>query len=264
MTKQNYSIVSVERALQVLLFLAKQNEQIGITELSERLNLSKVAIFRIISTLVENDFVIQDPNTSYYELGPSVLKLTERFQIGNTLIRIAQPYLEELALLTKEVVNIGIIHNGKVLILSSVLGRPKSMFTLNLGPIAEFHSSSLGKALLSDKSRSTITTLIGEHPLQKYTHHTKATLDEFLEEMDSTKNSGIFLDDEETEEGLLCIGSPVRDWNNNIIAAISVSGLKSRIMEIGLETVRGYIFQTIDKITIRLNRDNISLTEILA
>lgn len=263
MTDQSYTIVSVKRALQVLLFLAAQNKQVGITELSDSFNLSKIAIFRIISTLVESDFVIQDPNTSLYELGPSVLKLTERFQIGNTLIRIAKPYLEELASLTKEDVNIGIIHNGKVLVLSSVQGRPQSRFTLNLGPIAEFHSSSLGKALLSDKPLQTIISLVGENQLQRFSKNTKTTLREFLEELDSVKNSGISIDDEETEEGLMCIGAPVRDWNNNVIAAISVSGLKSRMVEMGLETVKGFIFQATAKITLRLNRENISLTELL-
>lgn len=49
----------------------------------------------------------------------------------------------------------------------------------------------------------------------------------------------------------MCIGAPVRDWNNNVIAAISVSGLKSRMVEMGLETVKGFIFQATAKITLR-------------
>jgi len=259
MTNQPHTIVSVERALQVLLALADLNKQVGITELSKHLMISKVAIYRIMTTLVASDFVIQDPTTSLYEMGPSVLRLTERFQIRNTLVRITQPYLEELASKTKEVTNLGIINNGKVLVLSSIIGRPQSRFTLNLGPVAEFHASSLGKALLSDKSQKTISSLLSENPLPKFTQNTKTTIKEFLDELDSVKSTGIAIDDEETEEGLMCIGAPIKDWNNNIIAAISVSGLKSRLVEMRLETVKSLVIQAADKITKRLNRENLLL-----
>lgn len=253
MAKQNYTIVAVERALQVLQKLAQVPQPVGITELSQSLNLSKVAVFRVVSTLMEYDFIIQDPITSLYELGPGVLKLTERYQIRNTLLTLSAPYLDELAAFTQEVVNIGIFQSGKVLVLKNILGRPRSKFTLHIGPVAEVHSTSLGKALVSDKSHSAIMNILGDQPFHRYTRNTITTIDEFLKELDEARYSGIFFDDEETEEGLLCIGTPVRDWNKNVIAAISVSGMKSRLLEFGLEKIKEALVETAWKISTRLS-----------
>jgi IclR family transcriptional regulator, KDG regulon repressor len=256
MTNQNYTIVAVERALRVLLKLANESQPVGITDLSQSLGLSKVAIFRIMNTLMASNFVIQDRETSLYELGPSVLRLAESFQIRNTLLTLAQPCLEELAEKTKEVANLGIIHEGKVFVLKSVLGRPRSRFTLHLGPVADIHSSSIGKAILADKSHKVITDILGDQPLQKYTSNTKTNIKEFINDLDSSKESGVYIDDEETEEGLMCVGAPVRDWNNNIIAAISVSGLKSRLIEFGLDKIKESALQTSMEISQRIKKAN--------
>jgi len=198
------------------------------------------------------DFVIQNPDTCLYELGPSVLKLTHGFQLHNSLLTMAMPFLVELAAATKEVANIGVIRNGKVLMLKSVLGRPKSMFTLHLGPEASLHSSSIGKAILSGLQKEEVIALLGKPPFHKNTQHTITTPDAFLEDLERSKTTNVFFDNEEAEEGLMCIGTPVRDWNNEIVAAISVSGFKPRLEKFGLDKIKALTLNSAEKISARL------------
>lgn len=252
MSSQNYTIVSVERTLQLLLLLAQEHRPLGVTEMSEALGFSKVAVFRTISTLMDYDFVVQNPDTTLYELGPSVLKLTQGFQLRNSLLTIAMPYLKELAMATKEVANIGVIQNGKVLMLKSVLGRPKSMFTLHLGPEASIHCSSIGKAIMSGLQKDEIVALLGKPPFPKNTRHTITTTEAFLEDLEKSRVSNIFFDNEEAEDGLMCIGTPVRDWSNEIVAAISVSGFKPRLERFGVEKIKALALDTAQRLSTRL------------
>ena len=57
-----------------------------------------------------------------------------------------------------------------------------------------------------------------------------ARLDPTLEELDDVREKGYAIDREELELGLTCIGAPILDHSGHAIAAISLSGPKSRML----------------------------------
>jgi IclR family KDG regulon transcriptional repressor len=60
------------------------------------------------------------------------------------------------------------------------------------------------------------------------------------------------LDDEEYEQGLRCIGAPIRDYRDEVIAAVSTSGYASVITRERVEEVAGYVVKAARDISRRM------------
>ncbi len=220
-------IVVLARALQVLEWLAQHGKPAGVTELGNGLQIPKASVYRILRTLEDHQIVIQDSETELYTLGPGILRLSHDIKLEPVLVPLVQPFLEDLSRRTGETASLGVIRDGKVLVLRSV-SKSDSRLTIDLGPVADLHCSSLGKALLLDKDLSEIKSLIGSRSLHAYTRNTLRTVDELSHQLDSVRKAGVSMDNEETEEGLICYGAPIRHWAGRVVAAISVSAPKAR------------------------------------
>jgi DNA-binding IclR family transcriptional regulator len=246
------NIKVVDRTLQILQHMADHGVPLGVTEIGENLEIPSATVYRILSTLVDHDYVTQDPETQSYLLGPGILRLSSKVQIKPGLTIIVRPYLERLAFETEEMANLGILRSRNVLIVASATGRLDSKLALRLEPTAELHCSSLGKALLADMTKQEISALLGPEPFPRHTQNTKTTLEELVFETETIRSSKLSVDDEETEEGLMCFGSPIRDWRGIIVAAVSVSAPAARLDGQRSDYVGKLVMKAASEITERL------------
>lgn len=63
---------------------------------------------------------------------------------------------------------------------------------------------------------------------------------------------GYAVDNMEHEEGLRCIGAPIRDCTGNVFAAISVSGPSQRITLGNVSELGKVVMATADRISVQL------------
>ena len=70
-------VQSVDRTLTILEVLSDYEEGLGITEISEKVELHKSTVHRLLNTLIYKGYIKQDKNTNKYGL---TLKL---FELGN-------------------------------------------------------------------------------------------------------------------------------------------------------------------------------------
>lgn len=69
-------IQSVERSLIILEKLSKNPKGMGITELANQLDVAKSTTHRLLTTLMNKGFVIQDEETKNYILGMKIIELS--------------------------------------------------------------------------------------------------------------------------------------------------------------------------------------------
>ncbi len=72
-------VLSVTKALCILEELSGDPEGSGLIELSNRVSMNKTTVYRILTSLIERDFVEQDNVTGKYKLGMKVLSLAHSF-----------------------------------------------------------------------------------------------------------------------------------------------------------------------------------------
>ncbi|TGD84065.1 ArsR family transcriptional regulator [Mycolicibacterium sp. CH28] len=87
-----------QRVLTILDFLAKHpHERFGLSELARRLDLAKPTCLGIVTTLTESGYLVRDPGTKTYRLGPSLITLGH---IAQESLRVNPAARTELARLS--------------------------------------------------------------------------------------------------------------------------------------------------------------------
>ena len=82
----------------------------------------------------------------------------------------------------------------------------------------------LGTAFIAFLPDPELQTLLKRLPLKALTTATITRFSQLKDELKRVREQGYAVDNEEFEEGLKCIGAPVQDHSDKVIAAISIAG----------------------------------------
>jgi IclR family KDG regulon transcriptional repressor len=226
-----YRVQVLERSLGILDLLCSDGPELSLIELSERLQLHKSTTHRLIGVLEQYRFVEKSTSTGRYRLG---LKL---FELGSKAIahidwkERARRYLERLAYETGETAHLCILDDGEVLYLEKVEAPRTVRVPSIVGRRYPAHCGAAGKTLLAFQPEEEIAELIKRRGLKAYTRNTLTTPAQLRDGLRLVREQGYAIDNEEFEEGLECIGAPIRDYSGKVVAAISIAGPTFRVNE---------------------------------
>jgi len=225
--KNKYAAPALEQALKIIDFMSRDGAERGINEISRELGMSVNMAYRIL---------IQLANYGYAELAATgKYRLSTRlFTIGMRLysrfdLRIrSRPHLEKLCEDTGETCQIQVPDKDRMIVLDSIT--PNADFYLKTVPGSRvyYHANAFGKAVLAFMDESELDSIIPEK-LPALTKNTITTRRKLLEELKKTRATGLAYDREEYLSGLYCIGAPVFDVNEKVVAGLGVTGIISRL-----------------------------------
>ncbi len=237
--KSDYVIQTVSNALR-LLESFRDDEELGVTELSKRLELHKNNVFRLLATLEERGYIEQCGKTDRYRLGPRCLELGRAFAKTRSLLRHARAVLESLAEDVGETAHLANLQELEVLHLDSQPGTGLVVAGERVGQRLPAHCTALGKVLLGMGTRELRErfdrSVAQSDGLAGRTAFSITDRDKFFEHLRGVASEEIAIDFEECELGLACIAAPVFDASGLVVAALSVSGPSVRLTESVLRT----------------------------
>ncbi len=109
------------------------------------------------------------------------------------------------------------------------------------------------KFLLSDLPEEILNEILQGKGLPRRTGNTITEIDLLKEHLKSVRRQGYAVDDEENEEGIRCVGTPIYNEAGKAVAAVSVSGPAFRITKKAIqETLKREVMATALKISRRL------------
>ena len=232
----NYQLNSVSRVTQVLAALDGDHGS-SLREVARATGLSEATALRYLTSLASGNMVERDPITGVYRLGLELYRLGQRALAQRDVHRIAMPYMRALRDEFQETVNLASRLHHQIVILE-VLDSPRSLRKgVGPGAVDSWHSTSVGKAIMSRLSWSDVEEILRHHPLARLTPNTITRPDRLQKDLTRSRQRGYAVDDEESDEGLKCVGAPVLDHHGQAQFAISVSGPASRMTPNRLETV---------------------------
>ncbi|MDD3169532.1 MAG: IclR family transcriptional regulator [Eubacteriales bacterium] len=223
-------IQSVERAIKILDTFAQQNNELGVTEIANMLELKKSTIFGILATLEKYGFVQQNPATGKYNLGLKLLELGMIMQDNMDIRTVARPSLKDLVDQYKETVHLVIQDRDEVVNIDKIEGPSAINIRSRIGKRNPIHATGVGKCLLAYNEAHEIEKITGKE-LKRYTPNTITEPDLLKKELERIREKGYSIDHEEIEEGLRCIAAPIKDHRGRVIGAISLSGPSVRITD---------------------------------
>ncbi|WDL97912.1 IclR family transcriptional regulator [Alicyclobacillus sp. ALC3] len=214
---------TLARGLQVLdCFLTGVERELGIKDLAGRLNLPQTNVARLVATLVEAGYLVQQPVTRQYRLGLRAYLLGLRANPAEELRRIAHPVLERLATQTGETVSLNVIDLASLegVCIASIDSPAQIKLTTRVGSVRPLYWGATRKVLLAfaeqhDQEAVLVRAQIDLSP---------AELTKLRRELAEICENGFAESVEELDEGAYAIAAPVLSPGGALLAGVAVAG----------------------------------------
>ena len=205
------TIQSVDRALEVLIYLEAADQETSITKMASDMGVYKSTIYRTLATLEARGFVRKNPDTDRYWLGNRLFSLGKSVENHLGIQEVVRPSARKLYEAYHETVNVAILERDhdevyrSVIVLKEEGGHQMLTVNLPVGASVECHSTSGGKCLLAF-GRNIDLSVYEKRPLHAYTDRTITSATELRAELEQVRRQGYAMDRDEMEHGLTCIG----------------------------------------------------------
>jgi DNA-binding IclR family transcriptional regulator len=231
----SYFIKSVNNALELLEQFNVDSDELGVTELSKRLNLHKNKVFRLLATLETKGYIEQNNTRENYRLGLKSLELGQAFikQLG--FVRSAKPFLKEIVEKCNETAYLGIIRQNSSLYVDVEEANQIVKVVNRVGCRLPIHCTAIGKAQVAYASEEELEKLGILDNMERFTPNTIVDKAKFMKHLKEVTRQGYALDNEEYDLGVKCIGVPLRDYTGRVVGGISVSSPSFRMTDELLE-----------------------------
>ena len=225
MADQEVKVKSLGKALKVLSCFTIQEPVLGVSELAERMGVSKSNIHNIVSTFCDLGY-LRHLSDGRYTLGLRMLEYA--FIINQNLgyPKAVYDVLVETANQTGEIVYFGLPYETNVLYLYVV--HPVDRINVLpyrdiLGETSPLYCTGIGKAMLSHMPESEWRSKIPDRRV-RYQPNTLTDLEQILDELRRTRQRGYAIDNCERDPNVRCVGVPIYNTAGELIAGMSTSG----------------------------------------
>lgn len=224
-------VQSVDRTLTILEVLSDYSDGIGITEISDLVNLHKSTVYRLLSTLIYKGYVVQDEESSKYKITFKLFELGSKKVDKLDLLKSSKPYTKMLMESINEVVHLIIREEADIIYIDKVEANNTISMKSRIGKRAPMYCTATGKAMLAFLPEDEILKVWHSSKIVKLTENTITDFITFKKELQTIKRNGYAIDDEENEIGVKCVGAPIFNMSGDVVAAISLTGPMHRITD---------------------------------
>lgn len=246
-SNRKYDAPAAGATLEILEFMVDNPDSWGPTELARQLGLTSNMTFRILNVLIERGYVEKD-SAGNCRLTANLLALGMKCQRNFDLRRCAHPWLEELACETQESVQMQIPDGDRMLQFDFVAPPMPFYIVVSVGSRVYWHCNAFGRAVvafLPEEKQKQILAL----PTPRLNVHTICDKKLLQEELQKIRSSYCASEFEEYLLGNYCIASPVFNAVSEVVAAVGITGLTSRLDPESLPDLRQKVLNCANKVS---------------
>lgn len=222
------TVRSVEHAMALLWALRGAPGPLPLSQLARSVNLSSSSTLHLMRTLELGSLVMRDER-GLYSLGWGVYELGMAVTGSSDLSKAARFHLDKLAEETGEAVLLGILDEDTVLYLDrGQVTQSWFAMTANAGRRSPLHTTATGKLLLAYLPAEHADRILCE-PLQAATTYTITVRKKLTESLRDIRRQGFATCWQEQEIGLCSVAVPIRDFRDDVCAALTIAGPSARV-----------------------------------
>jgi len=204
----------------------------GVTQLAERLGLSKSTTYTHLQTLEAAGLITK--HGTDYQLSYKFLQLGEYVKHRSLLYQVGKAEVDRLADETGQYCHLVSEENGRGVNLYKIRGETAvgdEYQAAKLQHRDRLHMTAAGKAILAALERERVEEIIETHGLPSWTEQTITDPETLFQALSDIQERGYAYNDEEEIEGLRAVGAPICDRDGRVLGALSVSGPTSFLRE---------------------------------
>lgn len=222
------------RVADVLALFTTGPAVLGVSEIARELGIGKAVVHRILQSLASRSFVVADPRTRAYRLGPGAVALGARALRDLDLRQVARPVLIALRDHTLETTTLSAPFGRSRVYLDQYESPQEIKMKVALGRPYPLYAGASSRAILAFLPEATQESIIaaGLTPLTPATIGTGAQLRRRLTE---TRATGYATSRGERQEGAGSVAAAVFSMDGEVAGAISVCGPVSRFEATSVE-----------------------------
>lgn len=227
------AIRSVNRAMDILSYVAEKDCSSSLAEISRDLGLSMSTTHRLLACLQAGGIVERDAG-NHYRLGPSVFKWARSPSYQGTVAALALPFLYELRDLTRETTSFHLLVSRHVVCVEKVDSHNPHRVMPRIGETLPLGIGAVSKVVLTylaENQRTFILRLCADHGVR---HMDPEALEQ---ELNAIRRRGFALSLGEVLADVASASAPIFNSRGRIMGAIAVSGPMPRL---SLETLEAH------------------------
>jgi DNA-binding IclR family transcriptional regulator len=223
---------ATSRVLAVLsAFVSKLDGNYGVTELGEKLGMTKNMVYRAVTTLTDQGFLIRDAGGTRYELGLRILELQNATTREPDLRGLCAPTLQEIYKLTGETVSLSVRRGDNVVFIDGVETHRPGTWRNQIGDSRPLHSVASSRAVLAFLPDTEIDDYIARKSPLKISANEELSTNDLWDSIRLIREQGYSRYQRTARPRMMSVAFPIWDSNGRVQGAVAVGGPQDRFGE---------------------------------
>ena len=249
--------LSVSRALQILSRFSHEQPELGLSEISRSLSLSKASVSRFLQALEMHGFVDQNPDSRRYRPGPETARIGSLYLAGGLLKQVALPVMKALVGRLGFTSYLSTFKDDRMLILVSVEGTGPIKYSIPVGTALPAHSTATGKAALALMDEKDAKAVLKRAGLAAHTKHTITQAGELSRQLAEIRKRGYSLNWEEYTPGVASVAAPVVNAKGRPLCVLSLGFATSQVRQDQMNALGRQVKAAAEDLATRLEKEGV-------
>ena len=249
--KDTYFSTSLHKGLQVLSLFTEEQSTLSQTEISRHLGLNMTSTYRYVNTLVRLGYLKKDSRSKRLRLGLNCMALGANFIKNFDRLKEIKSIVNNVHERHGMTIDVALVVDNSLMNVYRREAKNTLIFRLpNVS--SEWHTTSLGKAHLSNIPNDKLYEILQNINLDQKTPNTIVNRDELLVELEETRQRGYSRSNEEYLPGLITIGAPLIDFKDE--CSVGAVSFDFSTIQLSLDEVEKKYSDTIKELAYSLSR----------
>jgi IclR family transcriptional regulator, blcABC operon repressor len=244
-------VPALERGVRLLDFVATCPDKPTLTDLVVALNLPKSTVHGLCSTLTELGLLRRNPDNTF-QIGPHVMRWANSFSRETNVVKEFAQIWDTESFLPGATVTLSVLEAGEVVYVAARNSGTIAGFNFRIGMRLPAVFTATGKAFLSYLSEPEIRALLPDGLPAPMTPYSVPEMPVLMKQLRQIQEQGYSVDNQEVAEGMICIGAPLLNAQNQPIAAIAVSLLADTLSQDEIKQIADSVSEIARNLSVRL------------
>jgi DNA-binding IclR family transcriptional regulator len=213
---------TVEKALKILEVFLEKGGEIGISELVNITGQNISTVHAILMDLVKGGYVQQNYKRGKYSLGLKFISFSDNINKITTLKELVYPFMVDLNRQTDETITTLILNRNTTMSVTGINSGQnlRVVFEEKIG--VPLYCTGAGKLFLAGMTEDKLNDYFKCTELEAFTPKTITDINKLRRQIQKIRRDGIAYDFDEYQIGVRNIAVPVKSYNGDTLAVISL------------------------------------------
>jgi DNA-binding IclR family transcriptional regulator len=243
---------TADRALDILMMFTDAQPVLSGNAIAEQLGVARSTAYRYLQSLVNTQFLEEAPGGGF-RLGLRILEIARRARRSYGLSEIALPAMTTLSEQVQETVLLTRRAGDLVICVDRVEAATRAVrISYERGSSLPLNAGASALALLAWSPAPEVEKLLSAARLHRFTPATLTSVEALMRRLAEIRGQGYSITRAELDPDVLGIAAPIRDESGQVVAAVSVAALASRITAKAQPRIIKHVLSTAGHISDRL------------